>query len=899
MGGTVIDAETARNSGNTRLLAAAGLSSATAVFDMSISIAENPAGDSDANVDAGASDDPQNAYETIFKHFADAVCEQTNGAHKLGKLTVFREGKQSGNVDIVWGKVGRPNANPTGFGKPGWQIRLFDTFGSIKVSDGGDDLTRLGYIAAHEWAHYVLGVYDEYREAGLAAPQLAFKPIDSDVPVDKSIMNSGRTAVSSGDFKWLNHSTSNNIGTLSMTAQGRVYGKSGWDTLIQTTNNDPTTIGAFNVPKRTHYTNLVGKQPTAADGWFKVELPTGRTGCRDKLDIQWVDGLELDIVLDRSGSMSGTRIANARSAATALVDLLTENETAAGVSSFSSSVTANAPITAITNAADKTTLKNAIAGINASGVTAVFDGAVFGLNKILAYATANSTSAQQLVFLLSDGQDNSSTETLATATAKFVAAGVPVIAFGYGGASDPSLPALAANTGGKFFLSPTTVTDIQNAFSQAFAQASGSAALSSASVSSNAGATNDEPFVIDDTIDTLSLLFTYSGAVSDVTLSVLNGSGADTGQSFTCTASGGAVSCVLNLDSAAVAALGVGSYTVRALNNTSGAITHSLNIVAGTKPGSDGANYSVRVASQGGATVSYPAPIVISTIVSKVLPITGISVVATVTDPSSNVSTIDLNDAGVGADQTAGDALYSAWAPYTTNGTYDIRVSVSNPGGSATYSTDALTQAVLDPGQVVPPAVLGSQNFQRFATAQVAVQGVLADDHTNDPTNSAACTALTPDNTSVDGRFDAAGDKDCFAIAGPIPTTSDLTVRTFNNALGAEPKFTVFAADGTTVIASADPATATPSLGALFKVIAAAGIDATGMVILVEDSDATRFGGSYSISAGASLPSDVVIAAVTPPTPPTPSGGAMGPIGLAVMALLGLIGILGRRRRLR
>jgi uncharacterized protein YegL len=890
-----VDAATARNMGKDGPLGvAAGRTSTTAVFDMSISIAENPSGDNDSTADPGASDDEQNAYETIFKHFADAVCEQTNGAHKLGKLTVFREGKQSSNVDIVWGKTGRPNANPTGFGKSGWQIRMFDTFGNIKVSDGGTDLQLLGYIAGHEWGHYVLGVYDEYAEAGSNPPKDPYIPLKDDDPVDKAIMNRGREAVASGDFKWLNHSTSNNIGDVTQTAQGRVYGKSGWDTLIQTTNNDPTTIGAFNVPTRTHYSNLVGKQPTAADSWYKVELPTGRTGCRDQLNIQWVDSLELDIVLDRSGSMGGSRITNAKSAASALVDLLTENETAAGVSSFSSSVSSNAPITAITSTADKTTLKNAISTINATGLTAMYDGAVFGLNKLQAYATANNTNAQQLVFLLTDGGDNSSTNDLASTTAAFVAAGVPVIGFGYGSASDPNLPALATATGGKFFLSPTTVTDIQNAFSQAFAEASGSSALASSAVSVTSGATSEETFVVDDTVDELSLLFTYTGAAADYTLSILDASDVDTGLSFTCTEASGVTSCSLNLDAAAVAALGTGTYKVRAVNNSAGDIVYSLNVVATTVVGADGGNYSIGVASQGGTTVNYPEPIIISAVVSKVLPITGVSVVATVTDPSGNVSTIDLNDDGIGADLLADDGLYSAWAPYTTDGAYDVRVTVTNPNGTASYSTVALSQAGLAPGETSTNPTLGSQNFQRFGNLQVTVSGVVPDDHTDDPTTPGLCTALTADNVALSGRFDAAGDMDCFAIAGPIATTSDITVRTFKNALGAEPKFTVYASDGTTVIASADPATATPSDGALYTTIAAADIDAAGMVVLVEDADPAHVGGSYSVSAGDALPSDVP---ANTGGGGTTSGGATGPLGLLMFGLLGLVGLTRRRRQ--
>lgn len=873
--------------------------STTAVFDVSVSIKANPQGDNDASVDAGTSDDEQNAYETILGHFADSVCEQTNGVHKIGKVTVFRNFAQKGNVDIVWDDTGRPGAHTTGFGKPGWQIFMYDNFGSIKVSDGGDDLQRLGYITGHEWGHYALGVYDEYREAGRITGTRPSQPLDGDVPTDKAIMNSGRTAVTTGDFSWLNHSTSNNI-DVANTAQGRVYGKSGWDTLIQTTNNDPTSIGNWNKPTRTHYSNLVGAEPTAADNWFKLQLSNANHTCRSALDIRWVDALELDIVLDGSGSMAGTRIVNAQTAASTLVDLLPEGTSAAGVSSFASTVQSRAAIVPVTGPADKTALKNAIAAIPASGSTAMFDGAVFGLSKLQTYATTNNTSASQLVFLLSDGGDNASSQTLQSASQQFVAAGVPVIAFGYGSSFDQNMPSLAANTGGRFYQSPTSLTDIQTAFAQAFADASGSAALASSSVSASQGTVSTETFVIDDSVESISLVFSYTGATTDFTLDVQDSAGVSTGDAFTCTAASGSTSCSLELDATRVAALGTGAYSVVATNTTAQDIVYGFNAVAATIPGS--ANYTVKVASQGGADVAYPKPIVISTVVSRSLPITGMTVQATVTDPSGNVTTVDLNDDGVGADEFADDGLYSAWGTYSSNGSHDIRVTVTNENGTAAYTDGALTQAhyfggaAPEPGETISLPTLPSDNFQRFGSAQVVVSGVQFDDHSNNP-QFGGCTAMAADNAPIDGRIDYADDADCFIINGPISNTSDITVRTFNNALDAEPKYTLYQSDGTTVIATVDPATATPSDGALYTTVAAASIDTNGMILLVSDSDTTHSGGTYSASAGPTLVSDVPSTQTGVPGGGGSSGGggATGPAGLMVLALLALIGI--RRRR--
>ncbi|MEI8647971.1 hypothetical protein P4S73_08830 [Paraglaciecola sp. Hal342] len=65
-------------------------------------------------------------------------------------------------------------------------------------------------------------------------------------------MNSQWKAKSDG-AKWLNHSTSNNFGDPARTAQGRVYGKSGWEVLIQDPKDDPKSGQKTAQPQRTRY----------------------------------------------------------------------------------------------------------------------------------------------------------------------------------------------------------------------------------------------------------------------------------------------------------------------------------------------------------------------------------------------------------------------------------------------------------------------------------------------------------------------------------------------------------------------------------------------------------------------------------------------------------------------
>ncbi len=884
-------------------LSAIAASSNETVFDVTVSIHNAPAGDNDASTDDGANDDEQNAYETIFQHFTDAVCEQTNGEHKIGEVRIFKNFKLSGSVDIKWGDMGRPAANPTGIDKAGWQILMYDNFGSIKVSNGGTDLQKLGYIVGHEWGHYALGVYDEYRgvESNPASPK-PYQPVDGDVAVDESIMHRGRTAVG-GDYKWLNHSTSNNIGDVTKTAQGRVYGKSGWETLIQTTNNDPTTVNAWNLPSRTHYTALVGAEPTAADNWFKIELPANQADCRNQLSIVWVDDLEIDIVLDRSGSMRGTPITNAKAAAKTLVDLFEEGTTAAGVTSFNSSVTSNAPITAIPDpgTTEKNTLKSAIDTISASGLTAIYDGAVFSLNKLQTFSSTNITSTQKIVFLLSDGLDNSSSETLSTTVNKFNAAKVPIFTFGYGTSFDQNLINLANQTGGTFTQSPTTAAEIQNAFSNVFAAVSGSATLATAVGEIDPGTTEAESFVIDSTIESAVITSSYTGSVGDLTL-VLNKDGTDTGITFNCSGSGSSVSCMAQLSASDISTLGTGQYDIVVTNTVGSIVDGSINVVGTPK---DGGTYTVNVDSLGGSTISYPDPIVLSLVVSREMPITGVTVSAVVMAPDGTEAVIDMNDDGVGADRFANDGLYSVWAPYSQDGTYTIEAIVSNPSGSASYTGEALApshwvDAQPEPGETIPDPVLPPDNFTRVGLAQITVSGAGAgDDHTDFPTGG-SCTTITNDNTKINGIFDFAGDVDCFSITGPLSGTEPVIVRVFNIGLNADPKFTVFASDGTTQIADVDPSVVQASNGALFVEIDAANVDMAGMIVAVSDVDPAHSGGFYSISAGPELVSDKSFSSVPSGDDDSNGDDSNGLVGLWMLALfgaLGLIGLVGFRHR--
>ena len=109
-------------------------------------------------------------------------------------------------------------------------------------------------------------------------------------------------------------------------------------------------------------------------------------------------GISTAIVIDRSGSMYGTDIENAKTAAKSYVGYMGTDDRAALIS-FSSSVTVDQPFTS-----DKTLLTAAIDNLVASGMTAFYD-AVY---EAVTETTKEDSIRRRAIIALTDGVDNSS-----------------------------------------------------------------------------------------------------------------------------------------------------------------------------------------------------------------------------------------------------------------------------------------------------------------------------------------------------------------------------------------------------------------------------------------------------------------------------------------------------------
>lgn len=799
---------------------------AATLLDVTISLHSKP--------DTAAKKEP---YERIIRYFADGVYEASNGADKIRTVRIYTGGRSANRADVVWVASCHPNGAVSGRGTAGMHINMCDKFGTYDFLADDDKAKGGGYTLAHEWGHYFYSMYDEY--VGVASYDSSFTfPHSTDVAVPNSIMNSQWNATG-GSFAWLNFSTP--ISDTRQTAQHRVYGASAWPTLVRPVADDPRDGQRSATPQRLLHSELAAVAPGAGSA-PAINLPGD---ARSDLKIVWVEDVIYQIVIDHSGSMdSEDKLANAKTAAKLLVDLAELEASVIGVIQFDDSVSTVQPLTPVKDQAVKNTIKAQIDTIGSGGNTAIGDAAQFALDGLMAYTTTLSSA---VVFLLSDGQQNSGTQTPLGVTPAYIAAGVPLFTFGYGSDADGStLSAMALATGGNYYFSPTSLAELSKVFQDANERVSSSIGILAGLLQLLPGTPSSAPFPVDGTLGQVAVAVTYPGAPGAVSLSLL-GPGGTPGPAPTCSASASDTLCTFDLNGP-----NSGQWTLMA--TAAGAPATVEYRISGR--GDDVFTYAASLNVLGGSEVTYPQPIVLLAILGKELPISGAGVTAEMHTPSGAIVQVALRDDGVAPDAVAQDGLYSAIVSPSGDGVYNISVQFDNSQGTAAMTEASLAPSIGADGLAVPlaaPIPVG-ENFERFARAQVTVKGTMNDDHGN---NAGAASGLPADNTDKPGRIDYAGDVDFFRLE--MPGSGAAVARVAQMALGMNPRLRIYAADGATLLTDSTLASHGNARG--YVSVALGATPGSVLYLAVSQVGDQQVGGTYAISAGASLPDDAAASA--------------------------------------
>lgn len=343
----------------------------------------------------------------------------------------------------------------------------------------------------------------------------------------------------------------------------------------------------------------------------------------------------------------------------------------------------------------------------------------------------------------------------------------------------------------------------------------------------------------------------YIGSQTDFSFSLLKPDGSDSGVTFTCE---GSTSCSATLDDSFLAINGYGDYEVQIINNTG--IPEDVTVLVSASPAGF-ETYDI-AAGFSSDTVAYPDDMALRATITKdrTIALTGLDVIAKVTDPSGGSFAVPLLDDGTGADTRAHDGAYSASIPYTENGSYSATITATGVAGNVATTYEGVMFTLMEDGSaaLAPRPEFVAEDFVRVATASAVAAGVMADDHANDPAGG-ACTVIYDNNANTPGRIDYAGDADCFTFL-PGSANDPVIVRNTSLSSNMDPLLTVYDNTGMVQLAQVSLVTSENQDSGAVVTIEAKDVDANGLVFVVQHIDPLATTGGYAVSAGTPLPSD-------------------------------------------
>jgi M6 family metalloprotease-like protein len=225
------------------------------------------------------------------------------------------------------------------------------------------------------------------------------------------------------------------------------------------------------------------------------------------------NNVDVVLLIDRTGSMAGSKIDAARNASKQFVDFMRINDMI-GVVSFNTSATTNFPLTTISSSDTKTQAKAAIDAINAGGNTSIAVGLQRAQEQL---TTLGQASHPWAIILLSDGQENT-TPWVASVLPGIVSSKTVVYTIGLGsGADEALLMDIAVQTGGTYNFAPGP-EQLAAIYNTIVGEVTNQQTLLSETGTAQAGVIDTKSVVVDSTISEATFSISWSNSATTISL---------------------------------------------------------------------------------------------------------------------------------------------------------------------------------------------------------------------------------------------------------------------------------------------------------------------------------------------------------------------------------------------
>ncbi len=471
----------------------------------------------------------------------------------------------------------------------------------------------------------------------------------------------------------------------------------------------------------------------------------------DNVRFAEASGVSVVEIIDRSGSMFGQPLQDAKTAASLFVQLLNPGDEI-GVASFETSAMSNFNLTEVGNdGVVKQQAINAINAIDSTGSTAI------GLGLRVGQGVLNPASyTKRALILMSDGYQNSGPDPLSVIDAE-IPADVQIFTIAFGTSADEVLlQQIAQRRNGLFFAAPTGA-DLSRIYDIIAAAVSGDVNLNSTTGGIHQNETQTQSFYVDPSVSQFRVSVNYPGSDLDLELVTPQGTlinHAAMAGNPDLELIEGATFEVVRVNQPLV-----GTWQVRIIGKV---VTGSVEPFTLTTVATTAVRVELQPVAQPvtlGTSANLEVDVVDGTAVL------GASVVATLQPSTGAPIVVTLVDDGLHGDGAANDGRYGQSVLFNQgSGNYFTSIQITGTDNSGTSFVRSLTTSIVV-GFVNPPVIPAGQIFSLSENSPfgTGVGNVLA----SDPGASPPLDTLTYSLTNNPGN--------AFAIDG---STGQLTVLT-------------------------------------------------------------------------------------------------------------------------